>query len=118
MRGIFVSHVGVPAMKPVEDQIRTKLNTAFKPVHLEVANESHMHSVPPNSETHFKVVLVSADFVSKRQVQRHQAIYATLAEELSGGVHALALHTFSPEEWLANQAVPASPQCLGGSKHS
>ena len=29
----------------------------FEPIHLEVINESHMHSVPKNSETHFKVKL-------------------------------------------------------------
>lgn len=105
-------------MKPVESQIQTKLSAAFAPIHLEVTNESHKHNVPPGSESHFKVVLVSAEFVGKRQVQRHQAIYATLAAELADGVHALALHTYSPEEWLADQAVPESPQCLGGSKHS
>lgn len=105
-------------MKPVETQIRTKLNAAFHPVHLDVTNESHMHSVPPGSESHFKVVLVSAGFAGKRQVQRHQAIYALLADELQAGVHALALHTYSPDEWLATHEVPESPKCLGGSKHS
>ncbi|EIK45445.1 cell division protein BolA [Cellvibrio sp. BR] len=104
-------------MKPVENRILTKLAAEFQPVHLEVINESHMHSVPPGSETHFKVVLAAAAFAGKRQVQRHQAIYACLAEELQNGVHALALHTFSPDEWLASAVVPASPQCLGGSKH-
>lgn len=104
-------------MNPVEGRIHSKLSLGFSPVHLEVINESYMHSVPPGSETHFKVVLVCADFSGKRQVQRHQAIYACLAEELQTGVHALALHTFSPEEWQASGQVPVSPQCLGGSKH-
>lgn len=104
-------------MNPVENQIHTKLNQNFQPTHLEVVNESYMHSVPPGSETHFKVTLVSPLFQGKRQVQRHQAIYACLADELNAGVHALALHTFSPEEWQASNQVPASPQCLGGSKH-
>ncbi|OZY84861.1 BolA family transcriptional regulator [Cellvibrio mixtus] len=104
-------------MKPVENRILSILTAEFQPVHLEVINESHMHSVPPGSETHFKVVLAAPAFAGKRQVQRHQAIYACLANELQNGVHALALHTFSPEEWLANAAVPASPQCLGRSKH-
>lgn len=104
-------------MNPVEGRIHTKLSSRFQPVHLEVVNESHMHSVAPGSETHFKVILASAEFAGKRQVQRHQAIYACLAEELQTGVHALALHTFSPEEWQASAQVPASPQCLGGSKH-
>lgn len=104
-------------MKPVEDSILQKLMAEFQPLHLEVINESYMHSVPPGSETHFKVILAAAAFTGRRQVQRHQAIYACLADELQLGVHALALHTFSPEEWQASRAVPDSPQCLGGSKH-
>lgn len=105
-------------MNPVEAKIRAKLTRQFQPSHLEVVNESHMHAVPPGSESHFKVVIAAADFIGKRQVQRHQAIYALLTEELSAHVHALALHTFSPDEWLATGAVPVSPQCLGGSKHN
>jgi|SRR5690606_4047326 stress-induced morphogen len=104
-------------MNTIENQIHTKLVQEFEPVHLEVTNESHMHSVPANSETHFKVTLVSSAFQGKRQVQRHQSIYACLADQLNSGVHALALHTFSPEEWESNNQVPSSPQCLGGSKH-
>lgn len=104
-------------MKPVEDRLVAKLTASFAPAHLQVINESHMHSVPPGSETHFKVVLASESFAGRRQVQRHQAVYACLADELQTGVHALALHTFSPEEWQASGAVPASPNCMGGSKH-
>ncbi len=106
------------AMNPVESRIVSKLNAHFQPVFLQVLNESFMHSVPKGSETHFKVTLVAPVFVGKRQVQRHQAIYACLAEELQQGVHALALHTFSPDEWQASAQVPDSPQCLGGSKHN
>lgn len=104
-------------MKIVENRILAKLSETFNPAHMDVANESYMHSVPAGSETHFKVVLAADAFIGKRQVQRHQAVYACLADELKNGVHALALHTFSPEEWEATGKVPASPQCLGGSKH-
>lgn len=104
-------------MNSLQNQIHEKLAAAFEAAHLEVINESYMHSVPAGSETHFKVTLVSSSFLGKRQVQRHQAIYACLAEELKSGVHALALHTFSPEEWETASSVPDSPQCLGGSKH-
>ena len=103
-------------MNPIENSIITKLTSTFEPMHIQVLNESYMHSVPVGSETHFKVILAANNFVGKRQVQRHQAIYACLAEELKSGVHALALHTFSPDEWLSSGIVPASPQCLGGSK--
>jgi len=102
----------------IQQQIEDKLNGAFSARHLEVLNESHMHSVPPNSETHFKVVLVAPEFEGKRQVARHQLIYRLLAEELAGPVHALALHTYTAAEWqLRAGEAPASPQCLGGSKH-
>jgi stress-induced morphogen len=42
--------------------IETKLTDALHPDHLEVINESHMHSVAPGSETHFKVLVVSPTF--------------------------------------------------------
>jgi|TARA_R100000005_G_scaffold96203_1_gene81414 BolA protein len=101
----------------VEEQIREQLVTGLAPAHLEVVNESHMHSVPPNSETHFRVVLVSDDFTGKRQVARHQQVYGLLAMQMQGPVHALALHTYSPSEWQAReQPAPASPDCRGGSK--
>jgi BolA protein len=101
----------------VQSRIEAKLQSAFAPAVLQVVNESHMHSVPPGSETHFKVVVVSDLFAGKRSVARHQAIYQTLAEEVQGPVHALAIHTYTPEEWSLNQeAAPASPTCRGGSK--
>lgn len=101
-------------MRPVETSITAALKSTFEPRHLEVHNESDQHNVPPGSESHFKVVLVTEAFVGKRQVQRHQAVYAALAEQLRGPVHALALHTFSPEEWSDKHSVPGSPPCLGG----
>ena len=82
----------------VQQEIEALLQ-GFSPEFLEVANESHQHSVPPNSETHFKVVLVSPEFDGKRKVARHQQVYAALAAQLAGPVHALALHTYTPDEW-------------------
>lgn len=101
----------------IQQEIETRLATALQPEYLEVSNESHMHSVPPNSETHFKVVAVSSGFEGQRQVARHQRIYGELRPQLDGPVHALALHTYTPAEWSARQAdAPSSPDCLGGSK--
>lgn len=101
----------------IQNAIETKLKGAFDARLLQVENESHKHSVPPNSETHFKVTLVSPEFEGQMKVRRHLAIYKVLAEELEGGVHALALHLYSPGEWEATgQAAPESPNCMGGSK--
>jgi BolA family transcriptional regulator, general stress-responsive regulator len=94
------------------------LSQQLAPLHLDVINESHGHSVAPGSETHFKVVAVSALFEGRRPVARHQLVYQACADELNAGLHALALHLYTPEEWQARaQQAPASPACLGGSKH-
>lgn len=101
----------------VQQDIERELSQHFSPAVLQVENESHQHSVPPNSETHFKVVLVSEQFDGQRQVARHQQVYRALSTQLEGPVHALALHTYTPGEWQARQSpAPASPDCLGGSK--
>ncbi|WP_372748747.1 BolA family protein [Litorivivens sp.] len=101
----------------VQQAIEQKLKASLSPSLLQVENESHMHSVPPNSETHFKVVAVAQCFNGMRKVARHQAVYGALQVELAGPVHALALHTYTPEEWLARSGqAPDSPDCLGGSK--
>lgn len=104
-------------MGPIEATITDRLTEALSPEVLQVTNESYMHSVPAGSESHFKVVVVTDQFNGKRLVQRHQAVYALLADELKGPVHALALHTYTGEEWSENQGdAPDSPTCLGGSK--
>lgn len=98
----------------VQQSIESTLTAALQPIHLRVENESHKHNVPPDSETHFKVVVVSPLFEGKRQVQRHQQIYGLLKEELAGPVHALALHTYAPDEWRDSGQVAESPDCMGG----
>lgn len=87
---------------------------ALEPQHLDVLDESHMHS--RGLETHFKAVVVSPQFAGLNAVKRHQKVYATLGE-LMGQFHALALHTYTPEEWAEQGAAPDSPTCRGGSKH-
>lgn len=100
----------------IQQTINDKLVAELAPSYLEVDNESDQHSVPPNSETHFRVVLVTEAFSGQRKVARHQQVYRILGAELEGPVHALALHTYTPEEWEERQSAPESPNCLGGSK--
>jgi BolA protein len=103
----------------IETDITEKITQSLHPQHLEVINESHMHNVPPGSESHFKVVVVSDDFDGKMLVARHRLVNQALAEELAGPVHALALHTMTPAEWNEKGgAAPQSPPCMGGAKQS
>lgn len=97
--------------------IENKLRSGLDPRHLEVVNESDQHNVPPGSESHFKVTVVSDRFEGKNLVARHREIYRLLADELKTGVHALALHTLTPPEWDKTKGSTDSPPCLGGSKH-
>lgn len=98
----------------IESAIKQKLQSAFSPLLINVENESHQHSSRQGGQSHFKVTLVSDLFIGLTSIARHRAVYAVLKEELANGVHALALHTYAPDEW-AGQA-PASPRCMGGEK--
>ncbi|WP_371188476.1 transcriptional regulator BolA [Thalassotalea maritima] len=98
--------------------IETKLNDYFQPVHLQVINESYMHNVPEGSESHFKVIVVSDKFNGQRLLARHRQVNEVLADELANTIHALAMHTYTPDQWqeMNPTMVPNSPDCLGGSK--
>jgi BolA protein len=99
----------------VKDKIEMKLAGALELAHLEVVNESSNHNVPANSETHFKVSLVSATFEGKKLLERHRMVNHLLADELAGPVHALAMHTYTEAEWQKRHGeAPMSPPCLGG----
>ena len=101
----------------MQSNIETKISAALSPAHLEVMNESHMHNVPPGSESHFKLVIVTDDFTGVSRVARHQKINGILAEELKGSIHALSMETLTPDEWSAKGGqIMESPQCHGGSK--
>ena len=95
-------------------RIEERLTSELAPVHLVVENESHNHSVKPGSETHFKVVIVSAAFDGKDRIARHRLLHKVLAEELAAGLHALTSSMFSPAEWSKVPNVLASPACAGG----
>ncbi len=95
--------------------IENKLTETLAPEFLDVINESHMHSGPA-TESHYKVVAVSKAFEGKMLIARHRMINAALSDELQQ-IHALALHTMTPDEYFEKAGkVADSPQCEGGSK--
>ena len=85
----------------VADKIHNKLTGAFAPNSLEVIDESHLHEghagARPGGQSHFRVKIVAAAFEGKSLVQRHRMVNQTLAEELAGPVHALAISATAPE---------------------
>ncbi len=79
----------------VRQEIIEKLTRAFAPEILDVIDESHLHAghsgARPEGETHFRVKIVSGNFDELTLVARHRLVNDTLADELSGPVHALAI---------------------------
>lgn len=100
----------------VAELINDKVVDELTPIYLDVINESDNHNVPAGSESHFKLVIVSDAFDGKSLVQRHRQLNNLLADQLAGPIHALSLHTHTPDEWQKRGgAVPDSPPCRGGS---
>ena len=85
-----------------KDTIINKLREAFSPESLDVSDESHLHEGHsghrPGGETHFRVYIVSSAFEGKSRIERHRMINSTLAAELAGLVHALAIKAHAPGE--------------------
>ena len=49
---------------------------------------------------HYAAEVVSESFRGKNRVEQHQMVYAPLQAEIqSGALHALALKTYTPEQW-------------------
>lgn len=84
------------------DRIRAKLEAGLNPVRLAIFDDSHRHQghsgARPGGETHFRVEVVAAAFTGLSRIERQRRIYALLAEELAGQVHALQLAALAPEE--------------------
>ena len=97
-------------MDSVESQITLILNENLNIKNLEVINESHMHNVPKNSETHFKLILVSDDFLNMSLIHRHKKIYLIL-EQLMKKIHALSIHAFTYNEYQKNNRSLESTNC-------
>ena len=69
-------------MSTLQQRIEAKISDGMAPTHLAVVNESGMHNVPPGSETHFRVLVVSAAFEGTSRLVRHRRLHSLLADEL------------------------------------
>jgi stress-induced morphogen len=104
-------------MSAMDQVIEAKLLAAFAPERLSLVNESHQHSAKA-AHSHYNAIIVAEAFAAMNRVARQRAVYACLAEELAGGVHALTMKTLTPAEWQAagGEVSNPAPKCRGGSK--
>jgi BolA protein len=87
-------------MGSVAESLQRKLTAAFAPDHLEIDDDSARHAghagSRPGGESHFNVVIRSAAFEGVGRVARQRMVYAALADELAGPVHALSVKALAP----------------------
>mgnify|MGYP006281881947 CR=1 FL=1 len=84
------------------EQIETKLRREFAPLAFELIDESERHrghsGYREGGESHFRLRMTSERFSGQSRVARQRAVNATLAAELSGPVHALAMELKAPDD--------------------
>ena len=84
------------------ERIRLTLDRALKPLRLEIIDESNLHAghsgAREGGETHYRVEVVSAEFIDKSRVARQRLVNTLLADEFSGGLHALSIKARAPDE--------------------
>ena len=55
--------------------------------------------VKTDGQGHYEALVVTEQFQGKRSIARHQMVYGTLGALVGSEIHALALRTYTPEEW-------------------
>ena len=77
------------------------LHKAFKLLHLEIKDESHLHAGHAGAASgggHFRIHLVAPEFNGLNSVARHRAVYAALKDHVPSEIHALSIHAYAPHE--------------------
>ena len=95
--------------------IETKLTAELSPERLRIDNDSSRHAGPA-SESHFRLIVVAEAFDGFSLVARQRLVYACLADELAGPVHALQMKCLTPAEYQAadGDVTLQAPPCGGG----
>ena len=89
-------------MAGVAEAMREKLQAAFQPERLDVIDDSDKHAghagAHGGGESHFTVKITAERFRGVGRLQRQRQVYAALADELAGPVHALSVQAQAPGE--------------------
>lgn len=75
--------------------IKDRLQVALQPTQLEVIDESHKHIGHEGAKSgkgHFAIIIQSALFQGKSQLDCHRLIYQALGELMQTDIHALSIH--------------------------
>tara|TARA_Y100000996_G_scaffold19511_2_gene14424 strand:+ start:324 stop:620 length:297 start_codon:yes stop_codon:yes gene_type:complete len=90
----------------IDKLLRDNLNVSK----LIIMNDSYKHNVPPNSESHFNVKIVSDDFEDLSQIQRHKIVYKAVGNLLTE-IHAFSISALTTSEFKENPSLRDTPDC-------
>ena len=96
----------------IQTLLESKLQEGLQPILLKVINESPNHNVPEESESHFRVLIVSDKFSGLSLIKRHQMVHNLIAEQIKEKIHAFSQQALTPKEFEERGGVlPSSPPC-------
>ena len=94
----------------VQNKIEKLLKDNLNVSNLLIRNDSYKHNVPPNSESHFNVQIVSDDFEDLSQIQRHKIVYQAVGALLAE-IHAFSITAMTTSEFKENPSLRDTPDC-------
>lgn len=84
------------------DRIEAALRAALAPTAIKVVDDSASHAghagAQAGGQTHYNVLVVSAQFEGLGRVSRHRLVNQALGPEFEAGLHALSLVLQTPAE--------------------
>ncbi|MGB5539216.1 MAG: BolA/IbaG family iron-sulfur metabolism protein [Gammaproteobacteria bacterium] len=54
---------------------------------------------------HFEATVISDRFENCTMVKQHQLVYGTLGDRMGGEIHALALRTYTRDQWRSQRRI-------------
>ena len=94
-------------MKSVPQRIEAILREGFRPVHLELRDESPRHAGHSGAASgggHYEVTIVSAAFEGLSLLDQHRLVNEALRDLIGKEVHALAIRAVAPSRWSGPEA--------------
>ena len=89
----------IEAVNP--DEIRERIMTG-------VPNSRVLVQDTTGGGDHFEALIISPAFAGKTMIEQHRMVYGALGEAVGREIHALALKTYTPEQWEHAQATSKS----------
>ena len=82
------------------ERIRAALIARLAPLELVIRDDSAAHAGHAGAREggHFSVLVVSEQFAGRSRMQRHQLVYAAVAELMRTDIHALSIQARTPQE--------------------